>query len=222
MIRIDQALLRKFHRGECTAEECAAITDWMRNSEAATQMADERKMSELEARIWKNIEPREAGAPGSRPLLTRRFYYGVAAALLFLPVLGWLNGFKNMEQIVAPTIYTLNSADQKNMEVSGLDFTLANNSNAVVVTPLAGRHGGISFCGAVQITNNSGADIEYVFESACKKSAYTRKKVTFHSGKTYIAVHNFYKTDEVIVMKKEHVMEFPDAISTEVMSEFSI
>lgn len=222
MIRIDQALLQRFHRGECTPEECAAITDWMNSPEAATQMANEQKMSEIEVRIWKNIEPRKTGGRGVQPLLTRRFYYGIAAAILLLPGLGWLNGLKNIEKVVAPTIYTLNSANQKNMEVSGLDFTLANNSNAVVVTPPAGGHGGISFCGAVQITNNSGADIEYVFESACKKSAFTRKKVTFHSGKTYIAVHNFYKTDEVIVIKKEHVIEFPDAISTEVMNEFNI
>lgn len=221
MISVNKELLQKFHRGACTDEECAAIECWMLENEADVSFAAESKMMEVEDRIWKNIEPANKTIRISGSVFNRIFSYGIAAALLFALGFGWLVLGKN-NRMNEPVVYQLNSNSQKTFEVSGLNFTLGNNSNAVVSTCSLGKQGDISFCGAVQITNNSGSDIEYVFESACKKSAYTRKQITFQSGETYIAVHNFYKTDEVIVMKKESLIEFPDAISSDVISEFSI
>ena len=221
MIPVDKELLQKFHRGECTDEECAAVERWMLETDTKMDLVAENKMMEMEARIWKNIEPKEQVIPVADSIFGRMFSYGLAASLLLALGFGWLT-LGNNTRSNEPLVYELNSNAQKTIEVRGLNFTLASNSNAVVSSNSHGKQGDISFCGAVQITNNSGADIEYIFESACKKSAYTRKQITFQSGKTYIAVHNFYKTDEVIVMTKESFIEFSDAIPSDVKSEFSI
>jgi hypothetical protein len=221
MISVNKELLQKYYRGECTGEESAAIGRWMTETDGTMELTSEMKMMEIEARIWKNIEPESNNPRFLNFRFTNIFSYGIAASLLFALGFAWFTFSENTSP-VEPVVYQLNSNEQKTVEVSGLNFTLASNSNAVVSTSFRGKQGDISFCGAVQITNNSGADIEYVFESACKKSAYTRKQITFQSGETYIAVHNFYKTDEVIVMKKESLVEFPDAISSDLISEFSI
>lgn len=222
MISVDKELLQKYHRGECTREESEVIARWMDESDSQVSMADEKKMTEMESRIWNNIAPKDpSGLITNRVMIRRLISYGVAASLILAAGLAWIRKGGSVRD-AEPVVYTLNSNAQKTIDVRGLNFTLANNSNAIVSTDLNNMQGDISFCGAVQITNNSGEDIQYVFESACKKSAYTRKQITFQSGQTYIAVHNFYKTDEVIVMKKENVIEFPDAISSDVISEFSI
>jgi|GEM_PF-1655778 len=213
---VDKELILRYYKGACTEEERALVLHWLNDDDDEVSFLEVEKMDLIESRIWQHIKPEQ-----HKPFIKRKglIWGGMAASvLLVLSLWVWQEMF-----IQAPTkMYHFGGNNPTSLDVQGLNFRLIGQGDATVVAKEGAEAGDLTFCGAIEIVNNSNSDVHYILSSACKNSKFTQKDITLKKGKTYIAMHNYYKTDEVIVLRKEHLIEFPDMVPSELRADLSI
>ncbi|MNJ92253.1 hypothetical protein D3C87_99200 [compost metagenome] len=211
---INKEMVQRYYAGTATPSECELIERWLTEDESEDTLLPEKQLQEIEARIWQRITPKPAFSKARLSYVT---WLTAAASIVFvLGLLYWTN------EIADPKMYRLGGNSPSSLDLHGLNFRLLGKGDATLTAEHGKEVSDLNFCGAVEIVNNSDSDIDYMLTSTCKKSNYTRKNITLKKGKTYIAMHNHYHTDEVVILRKEHLIEFPDMVPNELRADLSI
>ncbi len=211
---INKEMVQRYYAGTATSQERELIERWLAEDEPEDTCLPEKQLQHIEARIWRRISPKSAGS-GIR--LRYVAWLGAAASIIFiLGLLYWVSGLDD------PKMYRLGGSSPNSLDLHGLNFRLLGKGDATLTAENGKEVADLNFCGAVEIVNNSDSDIDYMLTSTCTKSTYTRKNITLKKGKTYIAMHNHYHTDEVVILRKEHLIEFPDMVPNELRADLSI
>lgn len=209
---INKDLLEKFASGNCTDEERQLVEEWMNNNHDIPELPLSETEKELaQKRIWNNIAEKVTACRKD----TMRYTLSAAAAIVLL-----LSGMTLLWHREDERYMELGGKN-KVAEVEGMRFTLAGNSQAKMKFT-SGEAANIVFCGLMEVTNTSGKDRPYVFESSCEKSNYTKKSMLMKAGKTYIVLHNYYKKDEIIILNRDNLAGLPDAITAQISEQFRI
>lgn len=216
---VNPEMLLRYYQGKCSKEECRLVGEWFESCEEIPDSFADSEAEQMEERIWSRIKDRSlkvvpTGSPSP-------FYFMAAACASIL-----LMGFLSFWPAAKPTASARNIVKlkdgQKELNTGLLATALGDSSSAQVQLSDGDKAGAVSFCGVIRISNNSRKSREYIFESACQSTTYTHKRVVLKPGKTYIALHNYYKTHEVIVLSEEQMQQLPDAFSPEIQRELNI
>ncbi|WP_437921404.1 hypothetical protein [Sphingobacterium sp. LRF_L2] len=210
---VNKELLERFHQGNCSDAERKLVFQWLEMGDDEQLFLSSDEMNNMEARLWQTIKPYKE----KRNTIVIYRFVGVAACLLLLFSLLW-----NYNDHHAPQFYTLKGKEMRELMVHGVNFRMLSGGDAQLVADKNGTVGNLTFCGAIEISNTSEKDMEYKLNLQCANSTFATKNVTLKKGKTYIAMHNYYKTDELVILKKENLIEFADMVPADLREEFSI
>jgi hypothetical protein len=207
-------LLHRYHLGGCTENERKAVVEWMLDgiSDASAPVPPHNAQSDIENDIWKEIEKQRVVNVKPGKITHDLFRYrrwGIAACLTLLIALGFqVSDGKQLN------IDNMKGEETKIIAQNGLVFRLAPKSSVEAQRSFWGTEGRIRFCGSMEIINETGRDINLIFNSTCKKSDYTLKKMTCKSGSSYIALHHFLTQDEIIIMNSRRgESDLPGAVT---------
>lgn len=234
-IEITPELIIRYHQGQCTQEEKEVVMEWLLDPEAEEKLNLPDGEPELihKFAIWQGISTGVKKKGRSAPLLqvlTKEFSafrpiarLAIAASfLLFIAslVAGRFYPTRSIDGKVS--LDNLAGRTAKNGKLASLSFTLSPQSKAEANTPTWTRAVQISFCGSLQVTNNSEKDVELVFSSGCKNTSYTLQKVTVAKGKSYLATHYRMETDEIIVVDKARILDLPPPLVSQFIKDFKL
>lgn len=206
-------LLKKYHAGECSDEECLLVQHWLENNNEGLAVPSGKidKESQIKDQMWDNIASFIDEEPLNRPLTLKSvnrlqpLRYLAAACLIFAAIFWGLR--KDLtsdggETITVLSMDNLYGASSKKINNAGLAFTLTPKSKAETHTNLKNNSASVNFCGNILITNNSDQDIQIHFNTICQNASDSQKVVTCEKGKTYVAVHYKYNDDEIMIFDK--------------------
>lgn len=203
-------LLQRYHSGLCNEEERKRVVEWLMSPEPDNSVFSIDEEACAEQRIWHEMtaqrEIPEVKFPRNTGMTFWLWFYAACLLLFCFLGAGWI---ANRPM----ALDNMNGIDTKTVKSDGLVFRLAPKSSVEAKRNFWRSAGNIQFCGVMEITNHSGKDIELVFNSTCKKSDFTQKKVICKSGKSYIAMHHFLKQDEIIVVNRDRgEIDLPGAV----------
>lgn len=207
---VDKDLLKRFHQDDCSPEERQRVLAWLETDDEDEEglLLEEVPTLELEERIWKNINPEKI-----RRLNTRRFIAlgGMAASLLLISSFFL---FRYPQRDADLKTYIVGGDRGNTIELGGLKFRTVGNSNATVSSDHDTRTGKLTFCGVIEISNETGADVNYTVRYACQANGHGLQKVVLKKGGSYVAMKGNDNEKQLIIMRKERLYEFPDALPT--------
>ena len=230
-IEVTPELIALYHEGKCTSEENEAVVDWLLDPETADELhlPDSESEAVHKTRIWRGIS--KGMKTSVIPL--HRFgtlywlstpYFKVACAACIILMIAAFSLARNYVNLAdsAVTFDNLGSDSTKMGNISNLSLILSPKSRAQTSTSLWGNATQIRFCGSLEVTNNSGHDMELVFRSDCKNTGYTLLKVMVAKGKSYLAMHYHLNTDEIIVVDKANMLNLPPFLVTQFIKDFKL
>lgn len=195
--QVTAELLRRYHAGACSEEERRVVVEWLLSPDPGQDLPalSAEEETRMEKELWQGMTIRRNAR--SKPIGPLFWWMSAACLLLFF----YIGAVKSDNRQLA--LDNMKGAGTKTITSDGLVFRLGPKSSVEASTNFWGSAGSIRFCGSMEIINQSGRDIELVFNSTCKKSEYTRKRVICKSGKSYFALHHFLTQDEIIIVNRE-------------------
>ena len=231
-VEVTPELINLYHQGKCTKEENEAVIDWLLDPESTDELRLPDGESEVihENNIWKGIskEIKTPVIPLHRTIAYtwhRSHYFKVACVACIVFLIGAFSvGTSYLTNLSGSeiTFDNLNGENTKIGQIANLSLTLSPSSRAETTTSLWGSATQIRFCGSLEVTNNSGQDMELVFRSDCKNTSYTLQKVMVAKGKSYLAMHYHLNTDEIIVVDKANMLNLPPVLVTQFIKDFKL
>jgi len=221
MARVTQALIEKYHRGECSRSEQELVEQWLLSGDADEQLdlppGEDREQHQRE--IWRGI---------SRTLPRNQWYrrlpvrIGKTAAVLltgiFLVAIAYrivvTGGSRNAAESFA--FHNKSANDVQDLQLGAYDITLAPNSIGTI------NHGqqSIAFTGSILISPK--ADIELTLNGMQYTASDVQPKHKFKKGEIYIAFTGPDAGEPVIVVSRRDLTYLPDVLQKQLMNQFSI
>ena len=213
-MNINQELIERYHRDECTEQERKAVEAWLFADDSIEELdlpVDENK-TEHKASMWNEIA---AVLPKENVIKSHSFSFwkGAIAASLVLGLLGF--GFYQF------TLKTKNESPQ---------FVSVDNTSAINVRHLDSKGYNIS------VGPNTFAKINYATDSvdlsgsmliSPKKDVElkfigTDQKISLKMGQTYIILNGKTDEDKIIVVSESNLMDLPPVLQKQIINQFSI
>lgn len=194
-MKVTRALIEKYHQGECSPEESAAVENWLADDQtddmaAFTSDADRDTMKQ---RIWQEVQPVRPFYKRLTPILT------AAAAVLLLCLLRFLPQ-------TSPSV-----------DSPGFTIELGKESKA----SFNKEQGAINFCGTIKIVSQK--DIQLSFKTTCTDGTTRIKAVHVKEGESYIALHYKDKqSSEMLIINENLLFELPPVIKNQLSEQFKI
>ncbi|WP_442589288.1 hypothetical protein ACSBL2_25035 [Pedobacter sp. AW31-3R] len=223
-MKINKDLIEKYHRQECSPEETEAVEQWLYSSDSdeALQLPaiEDKQMHKQE--IWAGIEEfissqEPAAAEAPKPAAKRKFHttfwYGAAAASLFLGMLIFIgNRFRKNEQdenIQLLNVSNTSSVDVKQLQASMYDLSIGTNTSGSIDN----LTGTVDLAGSLLIRPKE--NIELQFEGR-------NDKTSLEKGQTYIILKGKNGHNKVIVINEHNLMDLPPVMQKQIINEFKI
>ncbi len=227
-MEITQELLTRYYQGDCTQEEQKAVEEWMVSPESEISFPEGKDMNRIIDTMWSKFKedigdenPPERESAGLLLYVGRLYPYAAAACLLLA-----VFSIAFLYQKTMPDVsVVMENTEETSIhhQAYGLNFTLAPESSMKMVTDLKGATGQISFCGAIEVKNESEAITQIDFYSGCERPACKKKTVPLGNGRSYMAISYPEKDCErLIVVPRCDVKNLPLKIRLSALKEFSI
>lgn len=211
-MNISEALIEKYHQGLCSAEEKAAVEQWLEDGdEPGLVFPEELSREQIRMEIWDGLE---AQVTRSRPIYSTAWlkYAGMAAAAVVLAVCGFIY-FKNPVNNAADGLAAGNAAPSS--EALQIEFGAESGAEYSQETRM------LNFCGVIKITPKR--NMRLSFTSICDGKKETVREMDVKGGTTYFAMDvKDQHTSQLIVMDKNLVDELPPVLQNSLIAQFGI
>jgi len=219
-MKVTQQILLKYSEGSATKEEILAVETWLKSESVEADEAlfpwDQNKRqvrseirSELGIRIILHQQKRNSHLKNAVT-----WYVAAACTVIGLWGIGFYNNAHTNTENQTASFDNLNGKESKSFKTSdGLIFKLAAHSKVETNTNSADEISTVQFCGTMEITNRSGRDIQVIFSSTCKKSNNAKQVVTCKEGKSYVALQDHVRREEIIVVNRSRLGELPGQVA---------
>lgn len=194
-MKVTRALIEKYHRGECSLEESAAVENWLDDNQTddINAFASDADRNAMKQGIWQEVRPvvpfyRRPGA-----------IFAAAAAVLLLCLLRFLTPGTDAG------------------DSPGFTIELGKESKA----SFNKEQGAINFCGTIKIVSQK--DIKLSFKTTCTDGTTRIKAVHVKEGESYIALHYKDKqSSEMLIINENMLFELPPLIKNQLSEQFKI
>lgn len=227
-MKVSRDLIEKYHQNLCTAQEKAAVEQWL----ALQELDDDASLSELgipenelEASMWANVSQGMAtnATPAGKTISPGRwntlFRLSMAACLVMAvagTVLWWQY---TLGETTSVQLSNMENTTRRHVAATGLTVSMAPRSRADITTTASQAKGNISFCGAMTIETLS--DLELTLNTTCHAGGTASEKVTCRKGETYILFNYRFAADqELVVVNRRDVADLPPALRRQVAMLF--
>jgi len=211
-MNINQELIERYHRDECTNEERKAVEDWLFADDFAEELdlpADQDKASH-KASIWNEIAPilpKERNTKSN----SLSFWKGAVAASLVLGLIGF--GFYQLklknDSPQSVSVDNTSAISVRHLDSKGYNISVGPNTFAKInyVT------GSVDLSGSMLISPKK--DVELKFKGS-------DKKIPLKMGQTYIILNGKTDQDKIIVVSERNLMDLPPVLQKQIINQFSI
>lgn len=209
-IQITDELLKRYHSGECSVEQQAAVEAWLEDPEEDFSfLHDPKQEAVLELLLWdrlqKNTVSKEAPLKKFR---VKPLWLSVAASLLLIAasaVVATRSGFfKVSPQLVR--IDNLNGQFAKAQYVNGLILTALPKGD--IKAKISNSSGNVTFCEVMFIENRSVEDVVLDFASTCTDGVKSQKNFICKKGISYVALKMSSISPEIIVVDQRYMEDY--------------
>lgn len=214
-MNINQELIERYHRDECTREECKAVEDWLFADDSVEELdlpIGENK-AEHKASIWNEITP---VLPKQDSIIKNHsfsFWKGAIAASLVLGLIGsvfyqfTLKTKNESPQFVS--IDNTSAINVRHLDSKGYNISVGPNTLAKINYAT----GSVDLSGSMLISPKK--DVELKFKG-------TDKKISLKMGQTYIILNGKTDMDKIIVVSERNLMDLPPVLQKQIINQFSI
>ncbi|WP_316829140.1 hypothetical protein [Pedobacter miscanthi] len=207
---INEDTFRRYHLGECTAEESAAIASWLEEGEEdPVFIHDGLTEHRIEQSLWSAIEQSTVHQDLRRKrlkLLRSGLVVAGAFALLFICAGLYFDAQPNAAGSRTVLINNLSGGISKTENIDGLIFTALPKGN--ISANIAHSSGNVTFCDVMLIENNSVKDISLNFASNCSQNGKAPKNFICKKGVTYVALKMSRISPDIIVVDQRYMEDF--------------
>ncbi|OOQ58785.1 hypothetical protein [Mucilaginibacter pedocola] len=208
-MEINKELLERYHQGNCTATERAAVEAWLQEETFGDEVPVTDMPENTAAEMWAEIS---TFADKPAPVKTFNFYtFGkmAAAAVLLLLAGAFLYRSVSQPSLQGVSASNFSPTEVKNINVAGYNVELAPNSNI----KLDAKTGLLHFCGSLLFSPKS--DMELSF-------AGLKQKVKLKTGQKYIVLSTNCPSDKPIIINEKDVYNLPPVMQRQLSTQFSI
>ncbi|SFM86329.1 hypothetical protein SAMN05428949_1088 [Chitinophaga sp. YR627] len=194
-MQVTKALIEKYHNGECSPEESAAVENWLNDGQTDDIVAfvSEFDRTAMKDKIWQEVRPVTPFYKRPVAIIT-----AAAAALLFC-----------LFRFLPLTTETADSP--------GFTIELGRESKA----SFNKEQGAINFCGTIKIVSQK--DINLSFKTTCTDGTTRIKAIHVKEGESYIALHYKDKqSSEMLIINENMLFELPPVIKNQLSEQFKI
>ena len=215
-MKVDSALLERYHLNQCTPQERAWVEEWLLNEEVdELEFHSDEDKSLVKNDIWAALQhtlPEEV--PITVKLQKSSVYYmwkgAVAASLVFgLSILAWY-AFNRHEKPVEFMAFNNPSALHVN-HVNSSAYNLAIGTETFA--KINEQSGVIDLSGSILISPKK--DISLHFDGAAKE-------ILLKEGQTYIILNTKSGSHGFIVINERNLINLPPVIQKKLIREFDI
>lgn len=214
-MKINQDLIEKYQRGECSTAECRLVEEWLFAEDFTEEL--ELPITEHKAdhktSIWEGIQAvLPADLPAQKtPVLM--FWKGAIAASLFIGLMG------------IAIYHLVYRADNLSSQVLSVDNTetlhvrhMDSDEGDIAVGPntlakINYKEGTADLSGSMLISPKK--DMQLIFKGS-------QEKISLKSGQTYIILNSKTGTDKMIVVTERNLMDLPPVLQKQIINQFSI
>ncbi|ATP58451.1 hypothetical protein CPT03_19280 [Pedobacter ginsengisoli] len=211
-MNINQELIERYHRDECTEAERKAVEEWLFSDDSADELdlpVGEEKAAH-KASIWNEIAP---ALPNQNVTKNHSlsFWKGVVAASLVFGVLGF--GFyqfklKN-DSPQSVSVDNTSAINVRHLDSKGYNISVGPNTFAKINYAT----GSVDLSGSMLISPKK--DVELKFKGS-------DKKIHLKMGQTYIILNGKTDGDKIIVVSERNLMDLPPVLQKQIINQFSI
>lgn len=216
-MKIDKDLIERYHRQECSPEECEAVESWLfsADSEEALQLPLNESKAAHKAEIWTAIAATLPAGNQSKKVFTPSFWSGAIAASIILATLTFgayyfMGGTQDQEyddQVVS--INNSSSISVRHVESNGYAISVGTNTSAHIDN----LSGTVDLSGSMLIRPKK--DIELKFKG-------NPDKTILKKGQTYIILKGKDGNDKIIVLSEKNIINLPPVLQKQIINEFDI
>lgn len=227
-MKISKELIEKYHHGQCTDEERAAVEDWLFSDDAdeTVQWGSPEEKTTLGAEIWAGIadvapSAEEKPVPRIKHTVIRSFWKPAVAACLLAVLGSVIYSMQRPENGEVIALNNISGTENKDLHEKEFSLSIAPKSNVAINS----KTGIMDFCGAVLI--NPKEDIELTIQGSCANPTQNSEKVSLKKGQNYIALNyggnsQYASSGEVIVVKEGAMVSLPPLVLKQLMHQFNI
>lgn len=204
---INEDALRRYHMGESTAVESAAVEAWLEDSDDEVPFFHGQLQEEqIGQSLWTAIEQSTIHQTlRKRRLKLLRSGLVVASGLAALLIGAILLFRTNPHNDISRTVQINNLSGEvaKAESIDGLVFTALPKGN--ISADIALSSGNITFCDVMLIENNSVKDISLNFASNCSQNGQAPKRFVCKKGVAYVALKMSRISSDIIVVDQRYM-----------------
>lgn len=213
-MNINQELIERYHRDECTEEERKAVESWLFADDSAEELelpVGENK-AEHKTSIWNEISPVISKDPLNKSH-SLSFWKGAIAASLVIGLIGFgFYQFTLTTQNESPQFVSVDNTSAINvrhLDSKGYNISVGPNTFAKINYAT----GSVDLSGSMLISPKK--DVELKFKG-------TDKKISLKMGQTYIILNGKTDEDKIIVVSERNLMDLPPVLQKQIINQFSI
>jgi hypothetical protein len=213
-MNINQELIERYHRDECTIEERKVVEDWLFADDSVEELdlpVGEDKAAH-KAAIWNEIAP----APAKENITKSHsfsFWKGAVAASIVLGLIGFgFYQFRLKTKNESPQFVSVDNTSAisvRHLDSKGYNISVGPNTLAKINYAT----GSVDLSGSMLISPKK--DVELIFKGA-------DKKISLKGGQTYIILHGKTDQDKIIVVSERNLMDLPPVLQKQIINQFSI
>ncbi|GGM96956.1 hypothetical protein GCM10010967_33450 [Dyadobacter beijingensis] len=206
-MNISQALIEKYHQGLCTAEEKAAVEQWLDDAdEPGLDFPAALSKEEIKMEIWDGLR---AEVTHSKSPKVWWKYAGMVAAAVVILVSGVMYVQKSTPEV------SVAAGNAPSSEALQIEYGTESGAEYSQETQM------LNFCGVIKITPRK--NMKLSFTSICDGKRETVREMDVKGGTTYFAMDvKDQNSSQLIVMDKSLVDELPPILQNSLIAQFGI
>jgi len=227
---IDQELIERYHRNQCTAQEAAAVEDWLFAESAGGEtvsLPEGENKADHKAAMWNAIATHMHVHAAEGKVQRKKTYkpsvlsMSMAASLLLFMVGSYFYLYQTMDQSSAIAAQDHSSFSNTNIKSNGLHILLGDKSKANINPSSDEALGNVDFCGMILIDPEK--DMTLTLNAHCVSPSEDSKIQNLKKGQRYIAFnYKFNSANEVILINERNLTNLPPVLQREIMKQFHI
>jgi len=213
-MNINQELIERYHRDECTEQERKAVEAWLFADDSIEELdlpVDENK-TEHKASMWNEIA---AVLPKENVIKSHSFSFwkGAIAASLVLGLLGFgfyqftLKTKKESPQFVS--VDNTSAINVRHLDSKGYNISVGPNTFAKINYATDS----VDLSGSMLISPKKDVELKFIG---------TDQKISLKMGQTYIILNGKTDEDKIIVVSESNLMDLPPVLQKQIINQFSI
>lgn len=215
MIEVNQELIEKYHRQECTPEECAAVESWLFEEDTEVILdlpADENKASH-KAEIWMGIEeilPQQDLKLKQKIAFPYRLLAIAAILLVGLFIFFSYDANETSHKTITDLAINNTSAVRvKHLQYDHCNFSIAPHTRADINY----QTGLINLSGSILIHPKE--DFELFLSGNATKTL-------LKTGQTYILIRDEAENEHFFLVNKSNLTDLPPMVQRKIINTFNI